>query len=73
MQDKILDLGYPVLLHPPHLPNLASTDFHLFFSTLYKMFLMKKKFPQEDQVKMYAENVLLKPGQFYLRKIEEVT
>ena len=70
MQEKILDLGWFVLLPPTYSPDLAPSDFHFF--VLFKMFWMKK-ISLEDQVKVFVENFLsLKPAEFYLRGINNL-
>ncbi|KOC67012.1 Histone-lysine N-methyltransferase SETMAR [Habropoda laboriosa] len=33
-RQKLLELGWDVLLHPPYSPDLAPSDFHLFRSIL---------------------------------------
>ena len=48
MQDKISDLGWSVLPHPPYLPDLVPSDFHLFlFSTKYSEW--QKLFSRSDE------------------------
>ena len=65
MQEKILDLGWS---HPPYSPR----NFYV-FPLLQNAQNKKKKFPQEDQVKMFAENFLnLKPAKFYSRGIDKL-
>ena len=53
MQEKILDLGWSVLPHPPYSPDLASSDFNLFHS-LWNA-LNDKKFSQENHVKTFGK------------------
>ena len=72
MQEKILDLGWSVLSHPPYSPDLTSSDFHLFCSL--QNALNDKKFSQEDEVKTFVENIFnLKPAEFYLREINKLS
>ena len=40
-QAKLLQLDWEVLIHPPYSPDIAPSDFHLFWS-LYKILLMEK-------------------------------
>ena len=54
-QEKILDLGWPVLPHPPYSIDLVSSDFHLFHSQQNAR--NEKKFSQ-DLVKTFMENFL---------------
>jgi histone-lysine N-methyltransferase SETMAR len=51
---KLLDLGWTVLPHPPYSPDLAPTDYHLFRSLA--AFLDKNKFDDEDHLKQELEN-----------------
>ena len=61
MQEKVLEFGLSVL---PYSPDLALSDFHLFFNSLQNA-LNDKKFSQEN-----VENFLSwKPVEFYLRGI----
>ncbi|KAG5333135.1 SETMR methyltransferase, partial [Acromyrmex heyeri] len=53
-QEKILELGWLVLLHPPYSPDLAPTDYHLFCSL--QNFLNGKTFNSEEQVSQAVEN-----------------
>ena len=48
-QQKILDLGWSVLLNPPYSPDLMPSFFYLF--RLLQIALNDKKFSQEDQCK----------------------
>ena len=68
-KEKILDLGWSVLLHPPYSPDLTPSDFHLFYSQQ----LNDKHLSQEDQVKTFEENFLSsKPVEFYMGGINKL-
>ena len=42
-RQKLLQLGWEVLIHPPYLPDIAPSDFHLFWS--FQNSLNGKKIP----------------------------
>ena len=67
-QGNILDLGCSVLLHKS---ELVPSDFQLF---LFQQNAQNdKKFSQEDQMKIFVENILsLRPAVFYLSGINKV-
>ncbi|GFY12992.1 histone-lysine N-methyltransferase SETMAR [Trichonephila clavipes] len=44
---KLWELGWEVLMHPPHSPNLAPSDYHLFLA-LHNFLSDKKLGPRED-------------------------
>ena len=48
-RQKIAELGWEILLHPPYSPDLAPSDYHLFLSL--QNFLKGKKFKNEEDVK----------------------
>lgn len=48
-REKLQQLGWTVLIHPPYSPDLAPSDYHLFLSL--SGFLSDKKFDDEDHVK----------------------
>ena len=61
---KLLELGWSVLPHPPYSPDLAPTDYHLFRSLADH--LREKKFNDEDDLKMGLNNFFdQKSKQFY--------
>ena len=70
MQEKILNLGWSVLPYPPYSSDLTESDFYFFHSQ--QNALADKKFSSEDQVKMFAENMLSsKASEFYLSGINK--
>lgn len=48
-RQKIAELGWEILSHPPYSPDLAPSDYHLFLSL--QNFLNGKKFKNEEDVK----------------------
>lgn len=48
-RQKIAELGWEILSHPPYSPDLAPSDYHLFLSL--QNFLNGKKFKNEDDIK----------------------
>jgi histone-lysine N-methyltransferase SETMAR len=67
-QQKLLELGWVVLPHPPYSPDLAPTDYHLFRSLADD--LREKKFDDEDDLKIYLDNFFSRKSQeFYERGI----
>jgi histone-lysine N-methyltransferase SETMAR len=48
-QQKITDLGWTLVPHPPYSPNLSPTDYHLFRSLAHH--LDEKKFDNKEQLK----------------------
>ncbi|XP_014609810.1 PREDICTED: histone-lysine N-methyltransferase SETMAR-like [Polistes canadensis] len=70
-QEKILELGWSVLPHPPYSPDLAPTNYHLFSSL--KNFLNGKTFKSEEQVNQAVENFFQsKPTTFYKEGIDKL-
>lgn len=70
-QEKILELGWSVLPHPPYSPDLAPTDYHLFCSL--QNFLNGKTFNSEEQVRQAVENFFQsKPTTFYKEGIDKL-
>lgn len=66
--EKLLELGWTVLPHPPYSPDLAPTDYHLFRSLANH--LQEKKFDNEHDLKIYIHNFFSdKPQEFYKRGI----
>ncbi|XP_043262919.1 histone-lysine N-methyltransferase SETMAR-like [Colletes gigas] len=71
IQEKILELGWSVLPHPPYSPDLAPADYHLFCSL--QNFLYGKTFNSEEQVRQAVENFFqLKPTTFYKEGIDKL-
>ncbi len=68
-QQKIEQLGWEVLPHPPWSPDLAPSDYHLFLSL--RNCLCNKHYEDFDELKSdltaFFES---KPGSFYRRGIE---
>ncbi|KAM0726119.1 Histone-lysine N-methyltransferase SETMAR [Formica fusca] len=48
-RQKIAELGWEILSHPPYSPDLAPSDYHLFLSL--QNFLRGKKFKNEEDIK----------------------
>ena len=48
-RQKIAEVGWEILSHPPYSPNIAPSDYHLFLSL--QNFLTGKKFKNEEDVK----------------------
>ena len=57
-QDKINELGWEVLPHPPYSPDVAPSDYHLFRSLQH--FLSGEKFQNVEEVKNGLSNFLIK-------------
>ena len=47
-RQKIAEVGWEILSHPPYSPDIASSDYHLFLSL--QNFLTGKKFKNEEDV-----------------------
>ena len=68
-QEKILELGWSVLPHPPYSPDLAPTDYHLFCSL--QNFLNGKTFTSDQGVnEAVLEFFQSKPINFYEKGID---
>lgn len=52
-RQKLLELGWTVLPHPPYSPDLAPTDYHLFRSLTNS--LGEKKFANEEDLKRFLD------------------
>lgn len=48
-RQKIAELGWEILPHPPYSPDLAPSDYHLFLSL--QNFLRGKKLKNEEDIK----------------------
>ena len=48
-REKLLQLGWLTIPHPPYSPDLAPSDYHLFRSL--SNYLSEKKFDDEDDLK----------------------
>jgi len=67
-RQKLLQLGWDVLPHPPYSPDLAPSDFHLFRSLQNS--LNGKTFASEDLIKQHLDKFLAeKDRKFYERGI----
>lgn len=55
-KQRLQELGYEVLPHPPYSPDLAPSDYHLFLSM--QNFLDGKKFQNVHDVQMAVTNFL---------------
>ncbi|CAJ0922776.1 unnamed protein product, partial [Mesorhabditis belari] len=53
-QQKIKELGWEVLFHPPYSPDLAPSDYHLFRSMQHS--LAEKKFKNREEVEIWVSN-----------------
>jgi len=70
-RQKLLDLGWEVMLHPPYSPDLAPSDYHLFRSLQNS--LNGKTFNDDDAVKSYLVQFFASKNQkFYERGIMEL-
>lgn len=68
---KLTDLGYETLPHPPYSPDLSPTDYH-FFKHL-STFLNGKTFRSKEEVKLAFNNfVASQPITFYQRGINNL-
>lgn len=68
---KLLQLGWAVLTHPPYSPDLAPTDYHLFRSL--QDHIRDKKFENEQEVNEVVDNFFAsKPASFYQQGIEDL-
>lgn len=63
-RQKLLELGWEVLPHPPYSPDLAPSDYHLFRSLQNN--LQGKKFDDREELESYIRNFFItKPVSFY--------
>ncbi|KAF2366449.1 hypothetical protein FHG87_002806 [Trinorchestia longiramus] len=67
---KLTELGYETLPHPPYSPDLSLTDYHLFkhLST----FLDGKTFRSKQEVETFKDFVTLQPLTFYQHGINNL-
>jgi histone-lysine N-methyltransferase SETMAR len=70
-QQKINELGWEVLPHPPYSPDVAPSDYHLFRSL--RNFLLGKEFEDEEDVKRAITSFIAsKPPEFFRNGIEKL-
>lgn len=63
-RQKLLDLGWEILVHPPYSPDLAPSDFHLFLSMSNA--LRNMSFANDDELNQWLVNFFAsKPASFY--------
>ena len=68
---KLTDLGYETLPHPPYSPDLSLTDYHLFKHLA--AFLSNKTFRSNAEVESFFKDFLAsKPKDFYQRGINDL-
>ena len=71
VKEKLEELGWTVLKHPPYSPDLAPSDYHLFRSM--QNALLHKKFRNEEEVREFlSEFFASKPKEFYARGINQL-
>ena len=67
-REKLLQLGWITIPHPPYSPDLAPTDYHLFRSL--SNYLREKQFDEEKDLKVDIANFFAqKSVDFYERGI----
>lgn len=70
-QEKIKELQWEVLPHPPYSPDLAPTDYHLFRSLEHS--LRNKAFSSEEEVRKHLESYFAsQTKEFFKRGIENL-
>lgn len=70
-RQKISELNYEVLKHPPYSPDLAPSDFYLFRSLEHS--LRDKKFKNVNEVENFLNSHFSsKPSSFYKKGIEKL-
>ena len=60
---KLLQLGWEVLIHLPHSPDIAPSDFHLFWSLQNS--LNGKNFSSLEDCKRYLEQFFAQKDKFW--------
>jgi len=71
-QEKIKELNWEVLPHPPYSPDIAPSDFHLFRSLEHS--LRNKTFRNIDDVRAHLESYFSsKPPEFYKEGIQTLS
>ncbi|CAJ0931347.1 unnamed protein product, partial [Mesorhabditis belari] len=70
-QQKIEEMGWEVLPHPPYSPDLAPSDYHLFRSMHHS--LAEKKFKNRDEVQIWVSNFFeSQPVEFFKKGIHSL-
>lgn len=70
-QQKIEELGWEVLPHPPYSPDLAPSDYHLFRSMEH--LLRDKMFKNRDEIKNWVSNFFMsQPAEFFEKGIHSL-
>lgn len=65
-REKLLDLGWELLPHPPYSPDLAPSDFHLFLSLSNALQNESKTFADNEDLSAWLANFFAsKPEKFY--------
>ena len=62
-RQKIAEVGWEILLHPPYSPDIASSNYYLFLSL--QNFLTGKKFKNEEDVKQALVQFFAKDETFF--------
>ncbi|EYC12537.1 hypothetical protein Y032_0047g1535 [Ancylostoma ceylanicum] len=63
-QQKIEELGWELLPHPPYSPDLAPSDYHLFRSMQHS--LAEKKFNNREEITLWLSSYFdMQPSQFF--------
>jgi histone-lysine N-methyltransferase SETMAR len=71
IKQKLEQLGWQLISHPPYSPDLAPSDYHLFRSLSND--LRSRKFEDEDALKQYLQEFFdSKPKEFYARGIHDL-
>ena len=69
-ENTIQELGWEIIPHPPYLPALAPSDFHLFRSLSNNFQVIS--FPDENVLRTWLLGSYSKPRDFYRRRIEKL-
>lgn len=70
-REKLLQLGWEILPHPPYSPDLAPSDYHLFRSL--QDFLRDKRYDSEEDIKTDLDGFFSsKPEEFYRKGIYDL-
>ena len=70
-RDKLKELGWEILPHPPYSPDLAPSDYYLFKHLHY--FLNDKIYSKRDQLKQDLDDFFAsQPVEFFKKRIEKL-